>query len=104
VVNGVHASEGGQQPSLVHLLRTYSTLLKHQLVTHDYIPGVLCGSNRLGKRLLEPLKLKGSSVASMPKIGHNSLPTAKRFHVGWQGQGTCTLVVVHPMDTNEKSH
>jgi hypothetical protein len=70
-VNGVHASEGGQQPSLVHLLRTYSTLLKHQLVTHDYIPGVLCGSNRLGKRLLEPLKLKGSSVASMPKIGPN---------------------------------
>ena len=69
-MNGVHAREGDQQPSLVHL-RAYSTLLNNRLVTHDYIAGVPYGSNLLGKSLLEPLELKGSSVAPVSKMGSN---------------------------------
>ena len=69
-MNGVHAREGDQQLSLVHF-RAYSTLLNNRLMTHDYIAGVPYGSNLLGKSLLEPLELKGSSVAPVSKMGPN---------------------------------
>ena len=99
VVNGVHASEGGQQLSLVHL-RAYSTLLNNRLVTHDYIAGVPYGSNLLGKSLLEPLELMAVALRLCRKWAPILL-AAKRLHVGWQGQSTYTLVVAHLLETNE---